>query len=149
MDRPVLPYLFFEGRTEEALDFYRKALGAEPGMLMRYKDSPDGQAGCPEGMTPPPGDKVMHSEIRIGDTTVMASDGMCSGKPSFSGFALSYPAKDEADAKRAFEALAEGGKVQMPLGETFFARAFGMVADRFGVSWMVIAGAKTPQARAS
>jgi PhnB protein len=136
----IQPYLFFEGRTEEALEFYRKALGAEVQMMMRYKDSPE-PAQCPEG-TQPPGDKVMHACVRLGDGIVMASDGMCSGKPDFKGFALSYNAKDEADAKRRFNALADGGQVQMPLGETFFAKSFGMVADKFGLSWMVIAGAK-------
>jgi PhnB protein len=136
----IQPYLFFEGRTEEALEFYKKALGAEVLMMMRYKESPDSP---PPGMNPPP-EKVMHSCIKIGDAAVMASDGMCSGKPSFGGFSLSYTAKDEADAKRRFNALADGGQVQMPLAETFFAKSFGMVADKFGVSWMVIAGQKEP-----
>jgi PhnB protein len=135
----IQPYLFFDGRTEEALEYYRKTLGAEIGMVMRFKDSPDG---------PPPGynapaDKVMHAEMRVNGTQVMASDGMqCAGKPSFSGFSLTYEASDEADAKRRFDALADGGQVQMPFGETFFAKAFGAVADRFGVSWMIMAGAK-------
>ncbi|MGH8706531.1 MAG: VOC family protein, partial [Burkholderiales bacterium] len=132
-----------EGRTEEALEFYRKALGAEVQMLMRYKESPE-PAKCPDGSAPP-GEKVMHSAVKIGDSLLMASDGFCTGKPSFAGFSLSYPAKDEADAKRRFDALAAGGKVQMPLSETFFAKAFGMVADKFGLSWMVIAGQKAPQ----
>lgn len=140
MQQQIQPYLFFEGRTEEALEFYRKALGAEVQMMMRYQDSPDA-ARRPDGSTPP-GDKVMHSCMKIGESLVMASDGLCSGKPTFSGFSLSYPASDEADAKRRFNALADGGKVNMPLTETFFAKAFGMVADKFGVSWMVIAGQK-------
>jgi PhnB protein len=131
----VQPYLFFDGRAEEALEFYRARLGAEVQMLMRFKE-------CPDSMpNPPPGDKVMHSSFRIGDTTVMASDGNCSGRPAFQGFSLSISAPDEASAKRFFDALADGGQVQMPLGKTFFAPAFGMVADRFGVSWMVIADA--------
>lgn len=137
---PVQPYLFFEGRTEEALEFYRNALGAEVQAVMRYKDSPQ-PAECPKGAQPP-ADKIMHACVRIADTALMVSDGMCSGKPNFQGFSLSYPAKDEADAKRSFDALAAGGQVQMPLAETFFARSFGMVADKFGVAWMVIAGAK-------
>ena len=141
MQQHIQPYLFFEGRTEEALAFYKQALGAEVQMMMRYKESPGGTAKCPDGSVPP-GEKVMHSSFKVGDGVVMASDGFCSGRPNFAGFSLSYPAKDEADAKRRFDALAAGGKVGMPLGETFFARAFGMVTDKFGVAWMVMAGAK-------
>ena len=132
----VQPYLFFDGRCEEAIEFYRKALGAEVTMLMRFKDSPEPpQPGCC-----PPGsdDKVMHASLRIGDTTVMASDGGCQGKPRFEGFALTLTASNEAEAERLFAALGEGGQVQMPLTRTFFSPRFGMVADRFGVSWMVV-----------
>ncbi|HEY9380754.1 MAG TPA: VOC family protein [Burkholderiales bacterium] len=132
----IQPYLFFEGRAEEAIEFYRNALGAKVEMLMHFKDSPE---------PPPPGecapgsdDKVMHASLRIGDTTVMMSDGRCSGQPSFQGFSLSISASNEAEAERWFAALSDGGQVQMPLGQTFFARRFGMVADRFGVSWMII-----------
>ena len=134
----VQPYLFYEGRCEEAIEFYRKALGAKVEMMMRFKDSPDGP---PPGMTPPPPEKIMHAAFRIGDSTVLASDGMCQAgsKPSFSGFSLSIIAANDAEAKRLFGALAEGGQVQMPLGKTFFASSFGMVADRFGLGWMVIA----------
>jgi|SRR5882757_6696022 len=132
----VQSYLFFDGRCEEAIDFYRRALGAEVTMLMRYKDSPE---PCPEGMVPPGSDnKVLHACLRIGETAVMASDGSCQGKPSFAGFALSLTAANEAEADRLFAALADGGQVQMPLGKTFFAPRFGMVADRFGVAWMVL-----------
>ncbi|MGH8737907.1 MAG: VOC family protein [Burkholderiales bacterium] len=138
------PYLFFEGKTEEALQFYAKALGAQTQMMMRYGEAPGGAAKCPDGSTPP-SDKVMHAAAIVGGTTLMASDGFCSGKPSFAGFSLCYEAKDEADAKRGFEALAAGGKVSQPLAETFFAGAFGMVTDKFGVPWMIIAGMKTPQ----
>jgi PhnB protein len=131
----VQPYLFFDGRCEEALDFYRRALGAEVEMLMRFKDSP---APAQPGMVPPGAeDKVMHSTFRVGEARVMASDGHCQGKPSFQGFALSLTAADDAEAQRRFTALAEGGQVQMPLTRTFFASSFGMVADRFGVTWMV------------
>ena len=132
----VQPYLFFEGRTEEALEFYRKALGAEVTALMRFKECPEppGEGGC----APTSPDKVMHSSFRVGDTTIMASDGRCSGTSSFQGFALSINATDDAHAERVFAALSDGGQVQMPLGKTFFASRFGMVADRFGVSWMVI-----------
>jgi len=139
----IQPYLFFEGRAEEALEFYRKALGAETQMLLRYKEAPGGTAKCPDGSVPP-GEKVMHANAVIGGSQVMASDGFCSGKPNFSGFSLTYEAKDEADAKRRFDALAAGGKVNQPLTETFFAKAFGMVADKFGVPWMIIAGLKNP-----
>jgi len=128
--------LFFEGRCEEAVEFYRSALGAEVTMLMRFKESPE---PCEAGMLPPDaGDKVMHASLRIGDTTVMASDGQCLGQPSFQGFSLSLSVADGAEAERLFTALGEGGQVQMPLTQTFFAPRFGMVADRFGVSWMII-----------
>ena len=132
----VQSYLFFDGRCEEALEFYRSALGAKVTMLMRFKESPD---PVPPGMCAPNSDeKVMHSEFTIGDTKLMASDGYAGGKPEFKGFSLSLDAKDDADAKRLFDTLAEGGTVQMPLGKTFFASSFGMVADRFGMAWMVI-----------
>jgi len=135
----VEPYLFFDGRCEEAIDFYKKTLGAQVAMLMRFKDNPS------PGQNPPgSADKVMHSCVTIGGGPVMISDGNCAGSPRFSGFSLTYDAKDEADAKRRFDALAKGGQVEMPLGETFFAKAFGTVKDKFGVSWMVIAGAKQP-----
>jgi PhnB protein len=131
----VQPYLFFDGRCEEAIEFYRKALGAEVTMLMRFKDSPE---PAQPGMVPPGAEnKVMHASIRIGDSTVLASDGRCLGKPSFQGFALSLTAASDAEADRLFAALGEGGQVQMPLAKTFFSSRFGMVADRFGVSWMI------------
>jgi PhnB protein len=131
----VEPYLFFEGRCDEAVQFYRKALGAEVIMLMRYKDSPE---------PPPPGklpagseDKVMHASLRIGDTIVMASDGFAGGQPRFQGFSLSITVPDEARAEELFAALAEGGQVQMPLARTFWSPRFGMATDRFGVGWMI------------
>jgi len=132
----VQPYLFFDGRCEEALEFYRQALGAEVMMLMRFKDSPEPPQ---PGMCPPGSDnKVMHASFRIGDSTIMASDGRCAGKPSFEGFSLSITVPTEAEADRLFTALADGGKVQMPLARTFYSPRFGMVADRFGVGWMII-----------
>jgi PhnB protein len=134
---PIQPYLFFEGRCDEALAFYQRALGAKVEMLMRYRDNPEPDAN-PHGAA----DKIMHASFRAGDAVVMASDGRCTGKPSFQGFALSLAAKDEAEARRLFAALAEGGQVQMAMGKTFFSPAFGMVADRFGVLWMVIVGAQ-------
>jgi PhnB protein len=135
---PVQPYLNFEGRCEEALDYYRKTLGAEVKMLLRYAEGPQPSSeGC-SAMLPPGSDKkVMHSEFRIGDTTLMASDCFCSGKPSFQGFSISLTPPDDAEAKRLFDALADGGEVRQPLIETFFASSFGVVADRFGLGWMV------------
>jgi PhnB protein len=131
----VQPYLFFDGRCEEAIEFYRSALGAEVTMLMRFKDSPEPHG---HGMIPPGGEnKVMHASVRIGDATVLASDGRCQGRPSFQGFSLSFTAPTEAEAERLFAALGDGGEVQMPLAKTFFSPRFGMVADRFGVSWMI------------
>jgi PhnB protein len=135
----VQSYLFFEGRCEEAVEFYRSKLGAEVTMLMRYKESPE---PAQPGMVPPGSEnKVMHTSFRIGETTVMASDGRCLGKPSFQGFSLSLTVPNVAEAERLFAALGEGGQVQMPLTKTFFSPRFGMVADRFGVSWMVIVAA--------
>jgi PhnB protein len=131
----IQPYLFFEGRAEEAAEFYKSKLGAEVTMLMRNKDAPEKP---PPGMLPPGSEnKVMHMALRIGDTTVLASDGSCKGKPNFQGISLSLTVKDEAEAKKVFAALSDGGQVQMPLGKTFFSPSFGMVADRFGVGWMV------------
>ena len=134
----VEPYLSFEGRCEEALTFYRKALGAEVTMLMRYKENPEPQPEGGPGSGPDAGEKIMHASFRIGETTVMASDGMVSGKPEFKGISLSLSVPTDAEAKRLFGALSDGGQVQMPLAKTFYASSFGMVADRFGVSWMVI-----------
>jgi PhnB protein len=128
----VQPYLSFEGRCEEAINFYKTAVGAEVLMLMRFKEAPDQSM-----MTPGTGDKVMHASLRVGDSTVMASDGRCMGKANFEGTSLSLTADNDADAKRLFNALADGGQIQMPLAKTFFASSFGMVADRFGVPWMI------------
>lgn len=133
----VQPYLFFDGRCEEAIEFYKRALGAEVLALMRFRESPDPP---PPGMLAPGSeDKVMHASLRIGETEVMASDGRCTGKPAFQGVSLSLGVPGEAEADRLFAALAEGGQVQMPIGRTFFSTRFGMVADRFGVSWMIVA----------
>lgn len=126
------PYLFFEGRCQEAIDFYKQALGAEVLMQMRFQD-------CPEPQAAPrvPGDKVMHASLRIQDSVMMLSDGRCGGTPSFQGFTLSLSPANDAEAKRLFDALSEGGTVTMPLQKTFWASSFGMVTDRFGVGWMV------------
>ncbi len=128
-------YLFFNGRCEEAIAFYKAALGAEVLMLMRHKEAPEKP---PPGMLPPGSDdKVMHATLRIGTSNLMCSDGRCDGKPVFNGFSLSLDAANEAEAERLFNALAAGGTVQMPLAKTFWSPKFGMVADRFGVGWMV------------
>ena len=126
------PYLFFEGRCDEALAFYRQALGAEVTFLMRYKENPQPQFN-------PPGleEKVMHANVRVGDATFMVSDGRCRQPAAFQGFALSLAPPNEEEAKRMFAALAEDGQVQMPLGKTFWSPCFGMVTDRFGVLWMI------------
>jgi PhnB protein len=135
----IEPYLFFDGRCEEAIEFYRRTLGAEVTMLMRFRDAPDPP---PPGMIAPGSeDKIMHASLRIGETNVMASDGRCMGTPSFQGVSLSLTVADEAEAERVFAALADGGQIQMPLGKTFFSPCFGMVADRFGVGWMVVVAA--------
>lgn len=128
----VEPYLFFNGRCEEALDYYRQALGAEVTLCMRFKDSPDPEA-CPPGAE----DKIMDANVVIGKTTVMVSDGRCEGSRSFQGFALSLAPDDEAEAERLFTALSDGGEVEMPLAKKFWSPCFGMVTDRFGVSWMI------------
>jgi PhnB protein len=127
----IQPYLFFEGRAEEAAEFYKSRLGAEVTMLMRNKDAPEKP---PPGMLPPGSDnKVMHMALKIGATTVLGSDGNCSGKPGFQGFSLSLTVRDEAEATKVFSALADGGQVRMPLTKTFFSPSFGMLADKFGV----------------
>ena len=129
----VQPYLFFDGRCDEAIEFYRSAIDAEVIDLMRFKDSPD-----PGMSTPDMAEKVMHGSVRIGNATVFVSDGMCGGRAKFEGFSLAISAASIAEAERLFAALGEGGQVQMPMTETFFSPRFGMVADRFGVSWQVI-----------
>ncbi|QKT03876.1 VOC family protein [Ectothiorhodospiraceae bacterium 2226] len=133
-------YLFLDGRCEEALAFYQQALGAELLAKMRFSESPEPPP--PDQVPPGSDEKIMHAAVRVGDSVLMLSDGNCTGRPSFNGFALTLNADDEAAAERLFGALGEGGAVQMPLAKTFFARRFGMVADRFGVPWMVIAGAR-------
>jgi PhnB protein len=137
----VTPYLFLDGRCEEAIDFYKKNLGAEVGMIMRFKDAPP-----QDGHTPPPGseNRVMHACVTINGAPLMMSDGCADKKPEFKGFALSLDAKNAADCERMFKSLTEGGTVQQPLVETFFAERFGMVADKFGVGWMIVAGARNP-----
>jgi PhnB protein len=132
----VQVHLNFEGRCDEAIEFYKKALGAEVEFLLRFKDSPE---------PPPPGcvpagaeGKVMHAQLRIGQTVLMMGDARCTGKPVFEGFSLSLGVATEAEVDRYFNGLADGGQVRMPLAKTFFSPRFGMVADRFGVGWMVL-----------
>ncbi|MBI3702998.1 MAG: VOC family protein [Rhizobiales bacterium] len=129
----IQPYLFFEGRADEAIAFYRKAVGATVEMAMRFKDAPDQSM-----ISPGSAEKVMHAAIKIGDAAVLLSDGRNSGKPNFQGFSLTIYAKDAPEADRLFNALAEGGEVRMPLDKTFFSPRFGMLADKFGVGWMII-----------
>ena len=132
----IEPYLFFNGRCEEAIEFYQQTLGAEVQMMLRHREAPP-TPGVPPGMD----DKVMHATLRIGHTNVMMSDGMCDGKAVFEGFRLSFSVADAAAADRIFNALGAGGSVQMPLAKTFWSPCFGMLTDRFGVGWMVSAAA--------
>jgi PhnB protein len=129
----VQPYLNFDGRCDEALEFYKQAIGAKVGMLLRFKEAPDKSM-----ISPGSEEKVMHSAVQVGDSTVLMSDGRCTGKPNFNGIALTISAKTEAEADKLFNGLAEGGQVTMPLAKTFFSPKFGMVADKFGVGWMVL-----------
>jgi len=135
MNKTVIqPYLFFGGRCEEALEFYRSALGAQVDILMHYKDSPEAH---PPGMLPPGFEnKVMHATFRIGENVLMASDG-CGESSAFDGFSLSLAVSTEAEADRVFNALADGGRIRMPLAKTFWSPRFGMLTDRFGLGWMV------------
>ncbi len=129
------PYLFFDGKCDEALEFYKTAVGAKPTMLMRFKDAPDKSM-----VTPGTENKVMHAQVDIGDAKVLMSDGRCQGKTNFQGFGLAVSAKTEAEAEKMFGVLSEGGEVRMPMAKTFFSPKFGMVADKFGVLWMVMVG---------
>jgi PhnB protein len=129
----VQPYLFFDGRCEEALEFYKKTLGAKVEMLMRFNEAPDQSM-----ISPGSADKVMHASVRVGDAVVLASDGRCLGNPNFQGFALTISAKTEAEADKLFAALGDGGQVTMPMAKTFFSPRFGMLADKFGVGWMIL-----------
>ncbi len=131
-DVTIQPYLNFGGRTEEAIEFYKSALGAEVLMLMRFKDSPEPMPSLPEGYD----EKIMHASFRIGDSEIMVSDG-CGDQETLGGFSLSVGVKTEEEADKYFAALSEGGEVKMPLEKTFWSPKFGMVADKFGVDWMV------------
>ena len=137
----VQPYLFFNGRAEEAAAFYKQALGAEVTGMMRYRESPESAAQMP-GLPPGSEDKVMHMAMKVAATEVLASDGMCSGKPDFHGFSLALTAPDKAKGEQWMAALGAGGKVDMPFGPTFFSPGFGMVTDQFGLSWMIVLDAE-------
>ena len=128
----VQSYLMFNGRCEEALEFYKKAIGAKVEMMMRFKDAPEGQ--CAPGSE----NNIMHSSFKVGDTVLMASDGMNSGPLEFKGISLTLNPKTEAECERLFNALAAGGQVFQPLIKTFFSPKFGVVTDKFGVNWMVL-----------
>ncbi|HXE55462.1 MAG TPA: VOC family protein [Tepidisphaeraceae bacterium] len=128
----VQPYLFFNGRCEDAIEFYRRVLGARDVHIVRFKENPN------PAMNPPgSADKVMHASFKVGESTILASDGRCGGEPKLEGFSLSLTVSNDAEAERLFGGLADGGQVQRPMGKTFFSSRFGMVADRFGVSWMI------------
>ena len=132
----VQPQLFFEGRCEEAIEFYKRALGAEVVMMLRFKDNPEKKQGC----SPPPGsdNKIMHAQLRIGETVIMMGDARCTGHAKFEGFSLALSQSTAAEVVKTFAMLSEGGQVQMPLDKTFFSEMFGMVIDKFGVFWMVM-----------
>ena len=134
---PIQPYLSFEGRADEAIEFYKKALGAKVEMLMRFKDAPDQSM-----ISPGSKDKVMHAALKVGDATLLMSDGRNSGTANFQGISLTLYSKDETEADKLFGALGEGGQVRMPMDKTFFAKRFGMLADKFGVGWMIIVPAQ-------
>jgi PhnB protein len=130
----VQPYLFFEGRCEEAIEFYKSALGAKVQMLTRYNQSPYGPPALPPGSE----NKVMHASLVVGESMIFCSDGHCKGSPNFSGFRLTITADNDAGADRLFAAITAAGKVEMPLSKTFFSSRFGMATDQFGVGWMVM-----------
>jgi PhnB protein len=132
----IQPYLSFEGRSDEAIEFYKTALDAKVEMIMRFKDSP--QKPPSDEFPPEIQNKVMHASLRIGHSTVMATDSRCTGKPNFAGITLTLAVSNDAEANRFFSALANGGTVTMPLAKTFFSSQFGTVTDRFGVPWMVL-----------
>jgi PhnB protein len=134
----IEPYLFLEGRADEAIAFYQRAIGAKLLGRMRYADAPPDAQQCPDGSAPPR-EAVMHASLQVGEMQLMLSDGFARGTPEFKGVALSLTAGDAAEAHRLFEALADGGQVQQPLEPTFFAASFGMLTDRFGLMWMVLA----------
>lgn len=135
----IQPYLFFDGKCEEALEFYKHALGAKVGQVFRYKDSPEKPPG---GLPPGSENKIMHASFQVGESVVLVSDGHCKGNPKFEGCSLSLNLKSEAEVDKTYQALSEGGQAQMPPTRTFFSARFGMLIDKFGVMWMLLV---TPQ----
>lgn len=134
----VEPYLNFDGRADEAIEFYKKTLSAKVTALIRYKDHPKTDGDCPGPMPPGTDDKVMHVSFQVGSSTLMGSDCHCSGKPTFAGISLTLSVRDDAEAQSVFTALSEAGKVCVPLNKTFFSSSFGVLTDRFGITWMVM-----------
>jgi PhnB protein len=130
----VQPYLFFDGRCEEAAEFYKRTLNAEVTSMIRFKDSPE----PPMMNVPGSENKIMHMSLKIGETTIMASDGANTGATNFHGFSIALSVNTQADADRIFNALSEGGQIRLPLTKTFFSPRFGMLADRFGLGWMIM-----------
>ena len=139
----VEPYLFFNGQCEEAIEFYKQTLGAKVLMALRFRDNPDKPG--PYKVAPDLDDKIMHASLKIGETEVLMSDGMGTGRPEFKGITLALGVQSEAEADRVFNALAEGGQIKMPIGKTFFSPRFGGVADRFGVSWIIVTAQQAAQ----
>lgn len=141
----VQTYLFFNGRCEEALGFYREKLGAEMISMTRFKDMPQDESAPPSENCPGPtselAEKIMHAEFRLGDVTLFASDGMEQSDPKFEGFSITMSVAKDDEAKRFFDLLAEEGAIIMPLTPMFFASLFGIVTDKFGVSWMILSKA--------
>ena len=127
------PYLFFSGTCTKAVQFYRDRLGADVRALVRFRDLP--------GASPDAGDKVMHAELAIGQSTIFASDGRRDDGSNGTGYAISLQAANDREAERLFAALADQGTIEIPLMTTPFASRFGKAVDRFGTPWMVT----TPQ----
>ncbi|HEY1503898.1 MAG TPA: VOC family protein [Stellaceae bacterium] len=126
------PYLLFTGECESAFKFYETHLGGKILVMMKHAGTPA------EGQVPVEwNDKIMHGRIQLGDTVVMASDAPPGRQQKAQGFRLSLSFDKSAEAERAFNALADGGSVEMPFAKTFFAERFGMVTDRFGTPWMI------------
>ena len=126
------PYLTFNGNCAEAFKFYEKALGAKVVMMMTYGDTPAAK-DCAPGMS----DKVIHARMTIDGQVVMASDAPAGRYSTPQGTVLNLGVKEPAEAERIFQALSDGATITMPIGETFWAKRFGMLTDRFGTPWMV------------
>ena len=133
--------LNFYGRTEEALLFYGKTIDAETLFLMRFRDCPD-----PSPSRPGLEEKIFHATFRIGSTEIRASDCGCEKPPTrttFAGFSLLLGVEIPQEAEHFFSALSDDGQIQIPLQETFFAERYGIVVDRFGISWKIVVSTKS------